>query len=48
MRITHGNWNLLSWNAAALQAKIAPDRIINFLTLKALRQWVEQLRGLTD
>jgi histidinol phosphatase-like PHP family hydrolase len=30
--------------AAALRAKIPPDRIINFLSLAELRQWIEGLR----
>jgi DNA polymerase (family 10) len=31
--------------AAALAAKIPPQRIVNFMPLKELRDWVEKLRG---
>ena len=31
--------------AAALAAKIPPERIVNFMPLKELRAWVEKVRG---
>ena len=31
--------------AAALQAKIPTDRIVNFLPVDQLRAWVEQVRA---
>jgi len=31
--------------AAALAAKIPPERIVNFMPLKELRDWVEKLRS---
>jgi len=31
--------------AAALAAKISPERIVNFMSLKELRAWIEKVRG---
>jgi DNA polymerase (family 10) len=31
--------------AAALKARISPDRIVNFLDVTSLREWVRKLRG---
>jgi DNA polymerase (family 10) len=31
--------------AAALKARISPDRVVNFMALPDLRAWVEKLRG---
>jgi len=31
--------------AAALAAKIPPERIVNFMPLKELRAWIEKVRG---
>jgi len=31
--------------AAALAAKISPERIVNFMPLTELRAWIEKVRG---
>ncbi len=30
--------------AAALQAKLPPERVVNFMTLAEIRQWISGLR----